>query len=77
MKTLLSAATFGLLPSPLPHVADLDRQLMANLRGSQPRLEGETTEGEPYEDEGPMRLQSAQGGRADRVVATADAAKAR
>jgi hypothetical protein len=59
MKALLSAATFGLLPSPLPHAVDLDRRLMADLGGSQPRPEGETSEGEPCEDEGPMRHQSA------------------
>ena len=51
MKALLSAATFGLLPSPLPHAVDLDRQLMADFGGSRPRPEGEATEGEPYEDE--------------------------
>jgi hypothetical protein len=76
MKALLSAATFGLLPSPLPYAVGLDRQLMADLGGSQPRPEGETTEAEPYEDEGPMRHQSVQGPRRPRR-ATADAAKAR
>jgi hypothetical protein len=69
MKDLLSAATFGLLPTPLPHAVGLDRQLKADLAGSRPRPEGETTEGEPCEDEGPMRRRPHR--------ATADAAKAR
>jgi hypothetical protein len=71
MKALLSAATFGLLPTPLPHAVDLDRQLMGDL-GSQPRPASETTEGEPYEDEEPMRQSPRQPRRA-----TTDAAKAR
>jgi hypothetical protein len=75
MKALLSTATFGLLPSPLPHAIDLDRQQFADLGGSQPRPETETTVGEPYEDEG-RRRQSVQGPRRPRC-ATADAAKTR
>jgi hypothetical protein len=71
MKALLSAATFGLLPTPLPHAVDLNRQLMMDL-GSQPRPASETAEGEPYEDEGPMR----QSPRQPRC-ATAAAAKVR
>jgi hypothetical protein len=73
MKALLSAATFGLLPTPLPHAIDLDRQQVADLGGSQPRPKAATMEGEPYEDQGPMRHRSAQGPRRPRC-ATADAA---
>jgi len=74
MKALLSAATFGLLPSPLPHAIDLGRQQFADPGGSQPRPEAATTEGKAYEDEGRGR-QSVQGPRRPRC-ATADAAKA-
>jgi hypothetical protein len=75
MKPLFSTATFGLLPSPLPHANDLERQQFADLRGSQLRPERETTEGEPYEDEA-RRRQSVQDPPRP-GCATAEAAKAR
>jgi len=53
MRSLLSAATFGLLAFPLPHAIDLDRRQIADLGGSQPDPAAATaTKGAPYDDEG-------------------------
>jgi hypothetical protein len=64
MKSLLSAATFGLLPFPLPHTADLDRRRQfANLGDSQPHPDAETTPPNGnYEDKRRMRHQAASRG---------------
>ena len=60
MKSLLSAATFGLLPFPLPHAIDLDRRQIVDLGGSQPHPEAETTTPKgDYEEEGRMGHQAA------------------
>lgn len=58
MKALLSAATFGLLPSPLPSAIDPDGRQTAGLAGRQSRPGTKTTESEPDEEEGRMRCRS-------------------
>jgi hypothetical protein len=59
MKSLLSAATFGLLPFPLPHAIDLDRRQNADRGGSQSHPEAATTTPKrDYEDKGRMRHQA-------------------
>jgi hypothetical protein len=63
MRSLLSAATFGLLAFPLPHAIDLDRRQIADLGGSQPDPAATTaTKGEPYDDKGRVRRRAPSGG---------------
>jgi hypothetical protein len=63
MKSLLSTATYGLLPFPLPHAIDLDRRQNADLGGSHSHPEAATTTPKgDCEDEGRMRHQAAVSG---------------